>query len=69
MIQEKHRNDLIEYRLEQARSAIKEGQIMIDNKMFRAAVNRIYYGMFYVVLALALKYEFGTSTRTVNRLV
>jgi len=61
MIKDNHRTDLIEYRLEQARSAILEAEVLIHNDMFRAAVNRIYYGMFYVVLSLALKYGFGTS--------
>jgi uncharacterized protein (UPF0332 family) len=34
---------------------------MIDNEMFNAAVNRIYYGMFYAVMALALDNKFETS--------
>lgn len=34
---------------------------MIKNLSFRAAVNRIYYSMFYLLLALGLKYEFTTS--------
>jgi len=25
------------------------------------AVNRIYYGLFYIITALSLKYEFSTS--------
>lgn len=58
---DKHRKDLIEYRLEQARSAINEAQVLIDNEMYNAAINRIYYGMFYAVLALALKNKFETS--------
>ena len=61
MILEENRKDLIGYRLEQARNAIIEAQLMIDNEMFSAALNRVYYGMFYVVLALALKYKFETS--------
>ena len=61
MIENEQRKALIEYRSEQAQSAIKEAEILIDNRMFRASVNRIYYGMFYMVLALALKHEFETS--------
>jgi len=33
----------------------------IKNSSFRAAVNRFYYSMFYLLLALGLKYEFATS--------
>lgn len=28
---------------------------------FRAAINRMYYGIFYALLALGLKYQFETS--------
>ena len=52
---------LIKYRIEQAKSAIKETKLLFDNEMYNAAVNRVYYGMFYVVSALALKYKFLTS--------
>lgn len=34
---------------------------MLKNNLLRGAVNRIYYAMFYMLLALALKYEFTTS--------
>ena len=36
-------------------------QLLIENNRFHAAVNRIYYGMFYSLLALSLKYRFETS--------
>ena len=35
--------------------------LLLDNDRLRAAVNRIYYGMFYSLLALGLAYEFETS--------
>ncbi len=34
---------------------------MIKNKKFLLAVNRIYYGMFYIISALSLRYDFSTS--------
>jgi len=52
---------LIEYRIKQARETVNEAGIMIRNSCFRAAVNRIYYSMFYLLLALGLRYEFATS--------
>lgn len=61
MIDEKHRVALIHYRLDQAKDTIEEARLMIENKKFRAAVNRIYYGIFYALLALGLKYQFETS--------
>ena len=61
MINEKNKESLINYRLQQAEETISEIQILLDNKLYRTAVNRIYYGMFYALLALALKYNFQSS--------
>ncbi len=60
-INSEDRKTLIEYRVNQARETVDEADLMIKNSCFRAAVNRIYYGMFYMLLALSLKYEFATS--------
>ncbi len=49
------------YRLEEAKETIADVQLLIANDRLRAAVNRIYYGMFYSLLALGLVYEFETS--------
>jgi len=35
--------------------------VLIDNNRFRSAVNRIYYGMFYPLMALGLANHFETS--------
>lgn len=55
------RNELITYRLQQATECINEVQFLIDNEKYKIAVNRIYYGMFYSLLALALKDEYESS--------
>lgn len=55
------RTELITYRLEEAKETIADVQLLIDNDRLRAAVNRIYYGMFYSLLALGLAYQFETS--------
>ena len=55
------RDELIQYRLLQTEETIEEVELLLKHEKFRAAVNRIYYGMFYALLALALKYEFQTS--------
>jgi len=34
---------------------------LIENHSLRAAVNRIYYGMFYALLALGIVYQFNSS--------
>lgn len=55
------RDQLIKYRLEQATETKEVIDLLIKNKKYPAAVNRIYYGIFYSLLALGLKYNFETS--------
>lgn len=55
------RNSLIEYRIEQAYETVSDVELLIKNDRLRSAVNRIYYGMFYALSALALKYRYETS--------
>lgn len=60
-IEEQTKDDLINYRLEQARDTIEVVDLLIENDKLSTAVNRIYYGMFYSLLALALQFNFETS--------
>jgi uncharacterized protein (UPF0332 family) len=60
-IEEKDKIELIKYRLDEAKDTIEDVQLLINNDRLRASVNRIYYGMFYTLLALGLKYDFETS--------
>lgn len=53
--------ELIALRLHQAKETIDDVTFLIHNKRLVIAVNRIYYGMFYALLALALHYDFKTS--------
>ncbi|MBW8048760.1 MAG: HEPN domain-containing protein [Cytophagales bacterium] len=56
------RESLIRYRTEQAEDAIEDAQILIAKDRLKAAVNRIYYAVYYIVFALALKHKFkGTK--------
>lgn len=55
------RESLKQYRIELAHEAIEEVALLIDNEKLRLAVNRIYYGMFYILTALALNHKFKTS--------
>lgn len=57
-----NRKELIEYRLTQARDSIREADVLDRSGMSRRSVmNRLYYAMFYAVLALLQKKEMGTS--------
>ena len=61
MINDRDEKALIKYRLEQAKETIKEVNKLIENDLLKIAVNRIYYGIYYSLIALALKHNFHTS--------
>ena len=58
---DKNKAALIQYRIEQANNTIETVKLLIENDKYNAAVNRIYYGMFYILLAIAVKTGFETS--------
>ena len=61
MIDENDRQSLVDYRLRQATDAIELAHFLAINEKYVIAVNRIYYGMYYALTALALKNGFETS--------
>ncbi|WP_372950781.1 HEPN domain-containing protein [Mariniphaga sp.] len=60
-ISEQEREALIQYRLEQAQNSANDAELLMKNEKIPAAINRIYYAVFYCVLALALKEGYKTS--------
>lgn len=61
MIDPAQRFQLIRLRLEQAHETVRSTEHLVEIGDYRTALNRIYYGMFYAVLALALLENFETS--------
>jgi len=61
MIEENDRDSLVEYRLSQAFDTIDLAKFLASNDKLVIAVNRIYYGMYYALTALALRNSFETS--------
>ena len=53
--------DIIKYRRERAKVTLEEAGIMLDNNKLFAAVNRIYYAIFYEVIALLLTKSLSSS--------
>mgnify|MGYP001614126129 FL=1 len=53
---------LIKYRLSQARESLKEADVLLREGMSRRSVmNRLYYAMFYALLALLQDKQVGSS--------
>jgi uncharacterized protein (UPF0332 family) len=55
------RRVLILHRLKRADETRAESLLLCNNKMLSAAVNRVYYSMFYALNALAISEEFQTG--------
>jgi uncharacterized protein (UPF0332 family) len=57
-----NRKTLIAFRIAQARDSIREADLLNESGMSkRSVMNRLYYAMFYAVLALLQEKELGTS--------
>lgn len=52
---------LINHRIRQSEEALAEVAFLLENKRLSLAVNRIYYSIFYIISALAIKNDFSTS--------
>ena len=61
MIDESDRQSLNDYRLRQATDTTDLANFLAASEKYVIAVNRIYYGMYYALTALALKNGFETS--------
>lgn len=53
--------ELINYRREKAKSTLEDAQIMFDKVSLFTTVNRIYYAIFYEVIALLLTKGLSSS--------
>ncbi|MCH9021556.1 MAG: HEPN domain-containing protein [Planctomycetes bacterium] len=52
---------LIGYRMDRAREALNEAQLLLDHDHTHTSVNRLYYACFYAVSALLINKGFSTS--------
>jgi len=57
-----HQRALIDYRLTEARESLEEAKVLLREKMSnRSVINRLYYAMFYAVLAILQDKQIGSS--------
>lgn len=62
---DKKRQELALYRLQQAEESFDEAKYLLEgNKSPRSIINRIYYAMFYAILALLIFEPFSSSKHT-----
>jgi uncharacterized protein (UPF0332 family) len=62
-----NKQDYINYRLQRAKETLKEAEMLIDNKFWNTAVNRMYYACFYAVSSLLIKHNIESSTHSGTR--
>lgn len=55
------RKVLIENYIDKSRATIEKVKFLIENGELALAVNRIYYGIYYILSALAIRSQFKTS--------
>jgi uncharacterized protein (UPF0332 family) len=60
-------DDYIKYRIQLANKTISETQILIENRLWNTAINRMYYACYYAVGALLVKNGIETSSHSGNR--
>ncbi len=56
--------EIIRYRLERAREALKEARLLTAGGLWNASVNRLYYACFYAVSALLLGRDLSSTKHT-----
>ena len=55
------REILINHNIQKAYQAIKDAEMLLNSRSFTGTLNRIYYGIFYIISALGIKYKYTTS--------
>ena len=57
-----NRDEYIKYRFQRAEESLDDALILIENKKWNTAINRLYYSCFYAVIALLLKNNIETRS-------
>jgi len=60
-LNEQDRKIMIEHNLIRAKSTFEDAVLLVEHNRFAAAVNRIYYALFYTVSAIALCQQYHTK--------
>ena len=55
---------LIKNYVEKSLESMEDAKLLLINNRNNSSVNRIYYCIFYIISALALKYDFSSSKHT-----
>lgn len=56
------KNSYIKYRVAKPEEAFEVAELLVENQKWNAAINRLYYAVYYAVSALLAKAEIETKT-------
>ena len=63
-LSEIEKTEIIKFRLEKANSTMAEMAILMENKLYRTAANRLYYACYYAATALLISNGYETHTHS-----
>jgi len=63
-LRKEERDAIVKIRLQQAKDTFAEINILIDNELWRTAVNRMYYACFYATSALLVYHGYQVRTHS-----
>ena len=58
------RDELAKQYVKKTKDTVEDVSFLIENNKLFLAINRIYYGLYYILSALAVSYQFSTSKHT-----
>ncbi len=61
---ESERKELAKYRLKKANETLHEIEILVHNKLWNTAINRMYYASYYAVSALLINDSIQAQTHS-----
>ncbi len=61
-MKQNERQELVLYRISKAKETIQEIDILIQNKLWNTAINRLYYACYYAVSALLAQKDINAQT-------
>ena len=62
MLQDQDRIDIVRYRIENAHRTLGEIKVLIENKFYNTAVNRMYYACYYAASAMLVANHIKTKS-------
>lgn len=63
-MRDEERDNYVNYRLQKAEETYEVAILLVDNKKWNSAINRLYYSAYYAISALLVKGEIPTKTHS-----